>query len=602
MKKHILLLIALLSSSWAFAQTQQGYVKTLGRPDKAGEPLNGVSVRVKGSHNEVLSGSDGTFEMRMDGKKNGEAYALQSVQKVGFELNEYDVIGRQFAFSDKVRLEIVMVSSSVLQAEKRRIEDNAYRTAERNYKAKASQIEQQLQDSTISIQQYRERTAELQDKFEKYQSLIDGLAEHYAHTDYDMLDDKDREINICIENGELERADSLINTLFDPIGVLERNMEALARIEQQISQAQGIIDQANEDMAAVLKQQEKDAEYLYQLYTIALARYDNEKAQFYIETRAALDTTNVEWQNQAGLFADRYFSDFNKAYSYYQLALRQALTQYGEKSEKAAMIYSNLGTLFDGQRDFNKAIEYQNKALTIRKTVLGKTHQDVAQSFNNLASAYSSLGKYKKALEYYNKALDIWKAVYGDESPFVAICYNGIGSAHLELSHPEKAMEYYCEALNIQTNSLGETHQDVALSYNNIGYTHTELGNYELAIEYYNKALKIYKTIFGEHHPYVATSYSNIAYTQMQLGNSDQALEYYDKALTIYKTIFGEYNHDVAACYTFMGVLHFMKGNDDLSIEYLNNALPVLQSILGENHPDVISIIQTIEYIRTQPH
>ena len=152
MKRTLILFAFLLFSAWASAQTQQGYVKSLGRPNKAGEPLSGVSVRVKGNHNEVLSRSDGTFEMLMDGKKNGEAYALQSVQKAGYELNENDLIGRQFAFSDKVRLEIVMVSSAVLQAEKRRIEDNAYRTAERNYKAKATQIEQQLQDSTISIQ------------------------------------------------------------------------------------------------------------------------------------------------------------------------------------------------------------------------------------------------------------------------------------------------------------------------------------------------------------------------------------------------------------------------------------------------------------------
>ena len=47
------------------AQTQQGYVKTLGRPNQQGRALSDVSIRVKGGHNAVLSGQDGTFAMPM---------------------------------------------------------------------------------------------------------------------------------------------------------------------------------------------------------------------------------------------------------------------------------------------------------------------------------------------------------------------------------------------------------------------------------------------------------------------------------------------------------------------------------------------------------
>ena len=71
-----------------FAQTQLGYVRTLGRPDKKGAALGGVTIRVKGGHNAVLSQGDGTFAMVMTGKRNGDAYSLQQVQKVGYELNE----------------------------------------------------------------------------------------------------------------------------------------------------------------------------------------------------------------------------------------------------------------------------------------------------------------------------------------------------------------------------------------------------------------------------------------------------------------------------------------------------------------------------------
>ncbi|MBQ8463201.1 MAG: hypothetical protein IJ544_03685 [Prevotella sp.] len=84
----------------AFGQTQQGCVKTLGRADRAGVPLGGVTVRVKGEHNAALSRDDGTFSLVLSGRKNGDAYVLQQVRKQGYELNEQGVIGRQQAFSE----------------------------------------------------------------------------------------------------------------------------------------------------------------------------------------------------------------------------------------------------------------------------------------------------------------------------------------------------------------------------------------------------------------------------------------------------------------------------------------------------------------------
>ena len=270
MKYYIYIIILFIGlSSDGFSQTQHGYVKTLGRPDKKGEALSEVSIRIKEEHNPVLSNEDGAFSLLLTGKKNGDAYTLQEVQKKGYELNETGVIGRQYAYSDRVPLTIVMVSSIQLHADKQRIENNAYNVAEKTYKAKVDLLERQKEENSISEEQYRKELLDLQDKFEKYQLLIDGLAEHYAHVDYDELNEKEREVNISIENGELEKADSLIKTMFDPIDVLKRNKEALAQLNQQISEANTIIDKANEDMAAVLKQQEKDANYLYQLYTIA---------------------------------------------------------------------------------------------------------------------------------------------------------------------------------------------------------------------------------------------------------------------------------------------------------------------------------------------
>ena len=58
-----LLLLAVLLSSISYCQTQQGYVKTQGRPNKPGKALSGVTMRWRGNMNVVLSGSDGKFRV-----------------------------------------------------------------------------------------------------------------------------------------------------------------------------------------------------------------------------------------------------------------------------------------------------------------------------------------------------------------------------------------------------------------------------------------------------------------------------------------------------------------------------------------------------------
>ena len=52
MKRLLLMIIICLIVALAGeGQTQQGYVKTIGKPGKKGVALSGVTVRVKGGHN-----------------------------------------------------------------------------------------------------------------------------------------------------------------------------------------------------------------------------------------------------------------------------------------------------------------------------------------------------------------------------------------------------------------------------------------------------------------------------------------------------------------------------------------------------------------------
>ena len=257
MKRVLFLFTFLLLTIWALAQTQQGYIKTIGRPDKPGKMLSNVTVQAKGMFNAVTTDTAGYFSIVVPGKQEGDPIVFLRVQKNGYELKDKDLIGRQLVCSSTVPIVIQMVDLQQLDADKRRIEANAYRVAEENYQKKRQELQTQLDSTRISTERYRQELASLEERYESYLSLISDMADRYARTDYDNLDSIDYQINLCIENGELDKADSLIHTVFDPETVLERNRAAKREIAERIALAQSIIDKATAEREAILQ----DIEY-----------------------------------------------------------------------------------------------------------------------------------------------------------------------------------------------------------------------------------------------------------------------------------------------------------------------------------------------------
>ena len=264
--KHRPLLFFILFAMplWVTAQTQQGYIKTIGRPDKPGVVLGNVVVQAKGMFNPVTSDESGAFSITVPGKNDGDPIVFLRIQKNGYELKDKDFVGRQHVCSSRVPLIIQMVDVKQLAADKRRIEDNAYRVAEENYQKKLTELEAQKEEGEITAEKYRQELAGLQEKYVKYLSLVGDMADRYARTDYDQLDSIDYQINVCIENGEFDKADSLIHTVFDPETVLERNRAAKQEILDRIALAQSVIDKANADREAILR----DIEYAKRLASI----------------------------------------------------------------------------------------------------------------------------------------------------------------------------------------------------------------------------------------------------------------------------------------------------------------------------------------------
>ena len=554
-----------------YSQVQQGNVKTLGRPNQKGMALAGVTIRVKGIHNAILSKADGAFGMHIQ----GQTYSLQQVQKQGYELLESSIIGRQYAYSSSVPLTIVMVSQKQLQEDIIRIENNAYNTAERNYKQKMSTLEAQKSKNKITIQQYQQQIHDLQDKFEKYQSLIAAVSEHYARTDYDNLDEEEKAINCCIENGELEKADSLMrqNAYIQRLNNLLNNQSRGLKLSQS----------ASDDMAAIIKQQEKDAEYLYQLYTIALARFDNEKARFYILTRAELDSTVFKWQKDAYEFLCEYQADYDEAEKYSNRSLALAkLDKEGNVLHKAES-YNMVGTIWYYKGNLDAAQEMYEKSHEILSVNLEEPHEVTVETYACLGNVFSSrsvkdfqASAFTQAaidrtsmFKYYEKALNICESIPNTSNDMKASCY-------------------YCMAMACtiegENNNFQNDKRDTFINFMSKAQSY-----YGKAVEEWSKG-KIYQ---GK----IATCYlsmSQISYAQLDFTTT---IEKIDSAYNLFKKVYGESHPMIAYCWNNIGSVYSSQDNDSLALSYYSKAYELRKTILGEGHPQTQNSFREVNRI-----
>ena len=585
MKKVFVLFFLLLTATFAFAQTTQiGYAKTKGRMDSKGNlipgtRIGGVSIQLTGGHSTVAD-ANGNFTLTVPDKK----FYLANVQKQGYVLTDPDVLKKQYACSSNP-LVISMESKEKLADDQLVAERKLRRQLQKQLQQKEDEIDALKEENKITEEEYRQALQKLYEYQESNEKLISDMAKRYAELDYDLLDEFYRQVSFCIENGDLVKADSLLRSRGDvsqQIKDAQRKAQALNEEKEKLKQAEAVLAADREELAR----------RCYSFYEKFASQFENDSAAYYLELRANLDTTNVEWQLEAGSFILRYQAGYKKALDYYQRALRQCILQYGTNHPNVMASYNNIAIVYSNTGKYDYALKYHQKALDIRKSVYGENHPDVAISYGNIGNIYGELGDYAKELEYYQKAMQIRKSVYGENHLDVALNYSDLGIVYDDLGDYAKSLECHQKALAIRKSVLGENHPDVATSYLNLGTVYAGIEELLPASECFQKALAIQKTIYGENHPDVAETYNNLGLVCSSLGEHAKALEYAQKGLDIMKSFFGESHPDVAQIYSSLGVIYYAQEDYSHALEYYQKSLSLLKPFLGESHPDV-----AIDYI-----
>lgn len=183
--KKIFILFFLIISTTIYAQSyhQFGYVKTKGSKEKAGNRIEGVRIKVKGKKGAYQTNSRGEFSI--DGLER--KFILERVERAGYELLDYETTGANIEVSSEP-LRIVMVDKHQLNAEKSAI----------------------LNELLKEFNKRQEENRQLQIDLSNLQKTFSEMADRLARVDYDLMNEKDCEIHICLEQGDYKKADSLI--------------------------------------------------------------------------------------------------------------------------------------------------------------------------------------------------------------------------------------------------------------------------------------------------------------------------------------------------------------------------------------------------------
>ena len=576
MKKILGIMIALCIASSATAQ-QHGIVRTLERPGKPSEVLVGVAINVLEYPNTIVSKKGGKFSFTIEGKRQGESFTISRVQKKGYNLVDKQLKGRRYAYSASVPIEIVMIADQQLENDKKRIEDKAYAKAKKNYDQRVAALEKQLKEKTISEREFSEKCEELSTNYNNYIQLIDQMAERYATTDYKGLSDINRQILECIENAELERADSLINSK----GSFEKREQELADKHKLIVRTEQLSKQLQDNYNTELQDLIQD---YYNKHTIHAAAYCNDSAAYYLERIVNISPNDVSMIEKTGGFIEEYLADNQRALHYYQLGLERIHELYSDNKELEASFCNHIGQCMGVLGDMNKALEWHRKALDICGQMEEPDSTKIAKTYLSFGKAYIDHRYFDNGLEYTLRALLILEQNPEQNVKDLATCYNNLGVVYDRLMDYETALEYHLKAIDLRERYIGnevDDKQNLAASLLNIGTLYTNMKDYGKALDYHQKALDFYLQVMGPVHPLTITTYNGMGNAYFEKGDYEKALEHYQEAFKASEQFYGKEHEMTIYTLILIARTHTIMGEKDQAQQEMQKAVEIIERVLG---------------------
>lgn len=351
MKRFIPILLCVFFAHYAVAQTQYGYVRTIGRPNSPSKAIDSVLIKIK-DRPRVKSHSKGRFSVELPGYEEGQGYKLENVFRAGYELkNNRDL--KEYAFSSSVPLTIDMYSVKDKNNEQREIYNRIYAELSSRFENRYEELLDELEKSQSDKTRIKNELADLQKRFDDNKCLIENVASRYATIDYDRMTSFEKNLNDCIELGDISGAVSLINNE----GGINAIVEDARQSQQEAEMAKEL---AKKTITVSNRKVEKAISSLYVMYVDALSNLDYSKATSYMTQIADLDTCNFDNQIQTAVYTSM-LGNYNDSKEYCNRALSIAnRTGIREQFVKA---YDMFGDIYLATKDFNAAVIHYEAAI-----------------------------------------------------------------------------------------------------------------------------------------------------------------------------------------------------------------------------------------------
>ena len=583
MKRFLLFLCLIVTVSVSFSQTQQGYVKTRGRLAANGTAipgtrLSGATITFKGNRT-VTSSTNGVFTFAVPSK----TFCITHVQKNGYQLYDNDLLGRDHKFSANDLLVVMDTPDNVL-ADKLTSERKIRRTLQRQLAEKEDEIEALKEQLKITEEQYRKQLQELYKAQENNEKLISEMAERYSTLDFDQLDDFQRRVAVYIQNGELTRADSLLNTkgsMEERRARIEQNRAAREANAEEIRKRQ---EEQKKSEALLTKELEDFGKDCFSRYEIYKLQHKNDSAAYFLKMRADLDSTNIRWNIEYANFCRIYLEKNVESERYIQRALQHALLS--QKVDEQILCYNMLINVESSRHNYEQALLYVDteEDLMCRHNLYGIEDQlNVATSRGNI---YRKEGKYDLAERYLLKAVSLIEN--NCDSVSIKILAKTLGNYAnfcIDVEKYQEALDVYRKILILTETQDSLITPIVITTENNIGNSYYLLGLYDEALIWLEKSLKHAKELYGDKHSSVSISLSNIGAIHLRRKEIDKAIEITDEVISIDKYIYGNMGAKLIVDYINSAKLLCSKNLYDAALKQYNKAIELCRLYYTDSHP-----------------
>lgn len=526
MKKTLLCIIMFaVMSATAVGQTQQGYVKTRGKLAADGKNvvpgvrLSNALVTIE-NRSPVKSGTNGAFSFALPAGTNH--YRLQRVELMGYTLADPDAVRQMHTYSKDLPFIVVLEDMKQREADLEAARKSVRNVMKREIRKKQDELDSLRDAHAITQAKYDSLVRDFWEYRQSSEKLVNEMAERYVSTDYDQLDDFNRQVQAYIESGQLTKADSMIRSK----GSLEERFNRVKQYEATNAQRETEIQQQQEalDKSRQYTQKEKDdlANDLYRQCLIFLQQpLMQDSALYCLKMRADLDTSNLNavWDYS---YLSQEQKHFTEAEKYYLIHLRGCCKH--DNQNELVETQNNLGALYCDLHDYAQSERFLLQVLGHYEKLYAVSpdayRADLARTQNGLGVLYFNLHDYVQSEYFFRQALGHREKLY-DSNPDafradLASTYNNLGNLYYDLHDYTSSESYYILAETLFSSNLDANFPNFASIYNNLGNLYYELHDFASSALYFRLALESYEKLFAVNPDAYR---DNLATTQCNIGN-----------------------------------------------------------------------------------